>query len=176
MGLSLEDIARIYAGLAQLGVAVPLMDQRRDTQPPRRVIAPRAAWQVGDILRGILPPAGARAGLAYKTGTSYGHRDAWAFGYDGQHVIGVWIGRPDGTPVPGAFGSDHAAPLLFEAFGRLKPDFVPAPPPPADTLILTTADLPIPLRRFGPAQPAAAGPALTFPPDGAVLALSLIHI
>ena len=170
VGLSLEDIARIYAGLAQLGVAVPLMDQRRDTQPPRRVIAPRAAWQVGDILRGILPPAGARAGLAYKTGTSYGHRDAWAFGYDGQHVIGVWIGRPDGTPVPGAFGSDHAAPLLFEAFGRLKPDFAPAPPPPADTLILTTADLPIPLRRFGPAQPAAAGPALTFPPDGAVLA------
>ena len=85
-------------------------------------------------------------------------------------MIGVWIGRPDGTPVPGAFGSDHAAPLLFEAFGRLKPDFAPAPPPPADTLILTTADLPIPLRRFGPAQPAAAGPALTFPPDGAVLA------
>lgn len=170
VGLSLEDIARIFAGLAQLGVTVPVTDQRQDTVPARRVIAPRAAWQVGDILRGIAPPAGAPGGLAYKTGTSYGHRDAWAFGYDGTHVIGVWIGRPDGTSVPGAFGGDHAAPLLFEAFGRLKPTFDPSPPPPADTLILTTADLPAPLRRFGPTQPATAGLALAFPPDGAVLA------
>ena len=170
VGLSLEDLARVYAGLAQLGVAVPVSDRAVTPHGAHRVIAPRAAWQVGDILRGIAPPAGAQAGLAYKTGTSYGHRDAWAFGYDGQHVIGVWIGRPDGTPVPGAFGGDHAAPLLFEAFGRLKPVLAPPPAPPADTLILTTAELPAPLRRFGPVQPIAAGPALSFPPDGAVLA------
>ncbi len=170
VGLSLEDIARIYAGLAQLGISVPVSNQRIDTAPARRVLAPRAAWQVGDILRGIVPPAGAPAGLAFKTGTSYGHRDAWAFGYDGGHVIGVWIGRPDGTPVPGAFGSDNAAPLLFEAFGRLKPTFDPAPPPPADTLIVTTAELPTPMRRFGRVQPDRAGPEMAFPPDGAVLA------
>ncbi|MEP5631407.1 MAG: penicillin-binding protein 1C [Tateyamaria sp.] len=170
VGLSLEDIARMYAGLAQLGVEVSVSDQRGDGRPGYRVMAPRAAWQVGDILRGIAPPAGAPGGLAYKTGTSYGHRDAWAFGYDGQHVIGVWIGRPDGTPVPGAFGADHAAPLLFEAFGRLKPSFTPAPAPPPDTLISTTADLPTPLRRFGLARPTHANPVLAFPPDGAVLA------
>ncbi|MFL4469515.1 penicillin-binding protein 1C [Tateyamaria armeniaca] len=169
VGMSLEDIARVYAGLAQLGKTVPISDQRQKALAPRQVIAPRAAWQVGDILRSIAPPAGAPSGLAYKTGTSYGHRDAWAFGYDGRHVIGVWIGRPDGTPVPGAFGSDHAAPLLFEAFGRLKSKLDHAPPPPADTLILTTAELPFPLRRFGPAKPAASGPAVAFPPDGAVL-------
>ncbi len=169
IGLSLEDLAKIYAGLAQLGKAVSISDQRHEETHTDQVIAARAAWQVGDILRGIAPPAGAQGGLAYKTGTSYGHRDAWAFGYDGRHVIGVWIGRPDGTPVPGAFGADHAAPLLFEAFGRLKPELDPSPPPPPDTLIVTTADLPAPLRRFGHAEPNASGPVLSFPPDGAVL-------
>lgn len=169
VGLSLEDLAKVYAGLAQLGKAVSISDQRSVEARAGQVIAPRAAWQVGDILRGIAPPAGAQGGLAYKTGTSYGHRDAWALGYDGRHVIGVWIGRPDGTPVPGAFGADHAAPLLFEAFGRLKPALDPPPPPPPDTLIVTTADLPAPLRRFGPAKADAPGPSVRFPPDGAVL-------
>lgn len=169
VGLSLEDLARVYAGLAQLGAVVPLRDQRANIGPGAQVIAPRAAWQVGDILRGIAPPAGAPSGLAYKTGTSYGYRDAWAIGYDGGHVIGVWVGRPDGTPVPGTFGGDHAAPLLFEAFGRLKPALDPAPAPPPDTLILTTAELPPPLRRFGADKPATSGLSLAFPPNGAVL-------
>ncbi|WP_299047451.1 penicillin-binding protein 1C [uncultured Tateyamaria sp.] len=154
VGLSLQDLVTVYGHLAA---------------SDRTLIAPRAAWQVGDILRGIAPPPGAPAGLAYKTGTSYGHRDAWAIGYDGQHVIGVWMGRPDGTPVPGAFGGAHAAPLLFEAFGRLKPQLAPAPPPPPDTLRLATADLPPNLQRFGPAHGAGTGPALVFPPDGARL-------
>ena len=74
---------------------------------------------LSDILSGIAPPNGAlRNGLAYKTGTSYGHRDTWAIGFDGKHVAGVWIGRPDGTPVPGAFGAEVAAPVLFEVFQR----------------------------------------------------------
>lgn len=155
VGLSLEDLVTVYGQLA-----------RADTS----LIAPRAAWQVSDILRGIAPPPGAPAGLAYKTGTSYGHRDAWAIGFDGQHVIGVWMGRPDGTPVPGAFGGDHAAPILFEAFARLKSRLTPAPPPPADTLLLATADLPPNLRRFGGIARAAPGLDLVFPPDGAQLA------
>ena len=169
VGLSLEDLARVYGGLAQLGAVVPLRDQRADIGPGAQVIAPRAAWQVGSTLRGIAPPAGAPSGLAYKTGTSYGYRDAWAIGYDGRHVIGVWVGRPDGTPVPGTFGGDHAAPLLFEAFGRLKPALDPAPAPPPDTLILTTAELPPPLRRFGADKPATSGLSLAFPPNGVVL-------
>ena len=169
VGLSLEDLVQLYAGLAQLGKAVSVRHQRQQMVGGRQIIAPRAAWQVGDILRSIAPPAGAQGGLAYKTGTSYGHRDAWAVGFDGRHVIGVWIGRPDGTPVPGAFGADHAAPLLFEAFGRLKPSLDPAPPPPPDTLIVTTAELPAPLRRFGAAKRKTPGPVVSFPPDGAVL-------
>ena len=88
--------------------------------PP--VLSPVAAWQVADILAGVPPPSNGSPGLvAYKTGTSYGYRDAWAIGFDGRNVIGVWIGRPDGTPVPGLSGITSAAPVLFEAFNRLGP-------------------------------------------------------
>ena len=135
-----------------------------------------AAWQVGHILASITPPAGttARSGqIAYKTGTSYGHRDAWAIGFDGRHVVGVWLGRPDGTPVPGAFGGDLAAPILFEAFGRLKPTPTPLAAPPPETLILSTAALPVPLQRFRSRdavfQMTTDAPLVSFPPQGAVL-------
>ncbi|MEL7261532.1 MAG: penicillin-binding protein 1C [Pseudomonadota bacterium] len=171
VGMSLEDLVTLYAGLAQGGRLRPLhVRAGQQDQPGGAVLAPRAAWQVSDILAGVAPPPGARAGLAYKTGTSYGHRDAWAIGFDGQHVVGVWIGRPDGTPVPGAFGGDHAAPLLFEVFGYIKPDYDPLPPPPPDTMILTHAELPQRLRRFGHGAH-VRGPEVTFPPDGAMLAV-----
>ena len=175
MGMRLQDIVQLYAALAAGGQGVSLRSEktapRSETNP---VLSPEAAWQVGNILAGLPPPPGAQAGrLAYKTGTSYGHRDAWAVGYDGRHVIGVWIGRPDGTPVPGAFGGDLAAPVLFEAFGRLKPAFDRLPPPPPATLISAAADLPPPLRRFRPRgsfEAPGAALRLTFPPDGARLA------
>jgi len=178
VGISLHDLVQLYAGLAQGGQGVAIysgLGEGRVDHP--RLISDVAAWQVGDILQGVAPPPGAPAGvLAYKTGTSYGHRDAWAIGFDGRHVIGVWLGRADGTPVPGAFGGNLAAPVLFEAFGRLKPAFDPLPAPPPSTLILGAAELPLPLRRFRPRdavfeEPADA-PQLTFPPDGARLALS----
>ena len=59
--------------------------------------------------------------IAFKTGTSYGYRDAWAIGFDGRHVIGVWVGRPDNAPVPGLIGIDAAAPILMDAFARIGP-------------------------------------------------------
>ena len=175
LGMSLHDIVQLYSILAEGGQGSSL---RSVKSAPRsetgRLMTPESAWQVGNILAGLTPPPGARAGvLAYKTGTSYGHRDAWAVGYDGGHVVGVWMGRPDGTPVPGAFGGDLAAPVLFEAFGRLKPDFDRLPPPPPATLIVSSAELPLPLRRFRPrGQFESPGTAvrLTFPPDGARLA------
>ena len=68
------------------------------------MLDPVAAWYVSDILADVPPPLNGSPGrIAYKTGTSYGYRDAWAIGYDGKTVIGVWVGRPDGAPVPGHF-------------------------------------------------------------------------
>lgn len=177
VGMSLADLVKLYAGIANGGQAVPLhVVQGGKVTEPQRVISPVAAWQVTHILSGIAPPNGvaATAGeVAYKTGTSYGHRDAWAIGFDGQHVIGVWMGRPDGTPVPGAFGGALAAPILFEAFGRISGERVRLPPPPADTLILGTAHLPEPLRVFQSRASVFSeetnSPSVAFPPDGAVL-------
>lgn len=174
VGVSLEGLVQLYAGLAQGGQAVPLRwSMAADTGPVAQIVSRSAAWQVSHILAGIAPPAGAaQMRLAYKTGTSYGHRDAWAVGFDGAHVIGVWIGRPDGTPVPGAFGGDLAAPVLFQAFERLKSRADPLPPPPPETLIVPNASLPLPLQRFGTRNAAIVdAPRLAFPPDGARLPL-----
>lgn len=173
LGLTLTDLTQLYAGLAHGGTARPLHWQTAETPPQPQIMSRAAAWQVGHILAGLTPPPGAPANrLSYKTGTSYGLRDAWAVGYDGAHVIGVWMGRPDGTPVPGAFGGDLAAPVLFEAFGRLKPQLDPAPAPPPETLLVGASLLPEPLKRFRPRGTLVAEdqPRLAFPPDGAVLA------
>ncbi len=173
IGMSLQDLVQLYAGLARGGQGLVLRDDLMGAPVESgRVLSSVAAWHVGDILSGLTPPPGASEGvLAYKTGTSYGYRDAWAIGYDGRHVIGVWMGRADGTPVPGVFGGDMAAPVLFRAFGRLKPEFDPLPPPPAATLILGAAELPRPLQRFEARSGADKGnrPSLIFPPNGARL-------
>ena len=174
IGTSLEGLVQLYAGLAQGGQAVPLHWTHPTEGIRERIVSRAAAWQVGHILAGMAPPPGAaRMRLAYKTGTSYGHRDAWALGFDGAHVVGVWIGRPDGTPVPGAFGGDLAAPVLFQAFERVKPQADPLPPPPPETLIAPNASLPLPLQRFGARGVAPVdAPRLAFPPDGARLPLA----
>ncbi|OAN96185.1 penicillin-binding protein 1C [Sulfitobacter geojensis] len=175
MGLSLNDLVQLYGGLAQGGVVHPLIWRQGVAQRPRAILSPASAWQVSHILASIAPPKGATDArhIAYKTGTSYGHRDAWAIGFDGAHVIGVWLGRPDGTPVPGAFGGALAAPVLFEAFGRISPMPAPLPAPPPETLIVNTAALPVPLQRFRPRdavfRKTVNAPVVRFPPEGAVL-------
>ena len=176
VGVTMKDLLHLYAMLGNGGETVPLhWSKTAVLEPVMRVITRSAAWQIGHILASLAPPPGApQNGLAYKTGTSYGHRDAWAVGYDGQHVAAVWIGRPDGTPVPGAFGGDLAAPVLFEVFQRLKPALAPLGPPPPETLLLGSAELPQPLRRFrgrnAVFERSPDAPRLSFPPDGARLA------
>lgn len=174
VGVTLDDLMRLYAAIGNGGAAIDLQwDMGAQPRAMNRVMGDVAAWEIADILREVPRPIGVRgAGIAYKTGTSYGHRDAWAIGFDGRHVVGVWMGRADGTPVPGAFGGDLAAPVMFEAFAQVKPRIDPIGAPPAATLLLPTAQLPLPLQRFR--QPGAVvqrdGPEISFPPDGAILA------
>lgn len=177
-GISAEGLAQAYAALPRGGQGITLSAEPGGAQSlPRAMFGPAAAWHLGDILSRTPPPPGAPPDrLAYKTGTSYGHRDAWAVGYDGAHVAVVWMGRPDGTPVPGAFGGDLAAPVLFDAFATLPR--TPLPPAPPGTLQRPNAALPPALRRFAaPGEVTAAAEArtdalrLTFPPDGAHIEL-----
>ncbi len=175
VGTSLEDLVALYASFGNGGVAVaPRFLPTDGGTTPAMVLSPEAAWQIGNILANMpAPPNAPRTRLSFKTGTSYGHRDTWAIGFDGAHAVGVWMGRADGTPVPGAFGADLAAPILFEAFARLKPELTPLGTPPPDTLLLSHAALPLPLREFHPRDALftaeADAPVLAFPPDGAVI-------
>jgi penicillin-binding protein 1C len=179
-GIRLMDLVALYTGLARLGTTVPLVeraDARETILPPRRLIDPAAAWQVGNILLGTPPPENAAGGrIAFKTGTSYGYRDAWALGFDGKRTIGVWVGRPDGAPIPGLTGRSAAAPILFEAFARTGRLPAPLLPPPKDTLIAATSKLPPPLQHFRTGALRADGgePQLRimFPPNGARLELA----
>lgn len=175
-GVSLHDLVQLYAGLANGGETVTLsLRPGHSGEPRKQIIAAHAAWHVTDMLAGINPPEGApRRGIAYKTGTSYGYRDAWSIGYDGRHVIGVWVGRADAAPVPGISGYASAAPILFAAFQRSGiPAVMPARAP-AGAVRLTRAALPVTLRRFSgsgeAAQPVHAtepAPEIVFPPEGA---------
>lgn len=177
VGLRLLDLVAVYSAIARGGAPVALRWQVTDTsgtvaRPP--VLGSVAAWYVGDILRGVpAPPSAPQSEIAYKTGTSYGHRDVWAIGFDGRHTVGVWLGRADGAAMPGELGVGLAAPLLFDVFAILKPAVEPLPPPPPAALTGTTDALPQSLQHFRPRgwTGPQTGPEITFPPDGARLAL-----
>jgi penicillin-binding protein 1C len=180
--VTLRDLVSIYAAIARGGAPVHLEDGIGPAAPDTVVAAPVldkvAAWYVSDILSDVPPPLNGSFGrIAYKTGTSYGYRDAWSIGFDGKTVIGVWVGRPDGTPVPRLSGIGSAAPILFEAFDRLGTPAVPLPGPPPGAIIATNAGLPGPLRRFRnpDANLVAADPApeIAFPADGVDIDLGL---
>jgi penicillin-binding protein 1C len=180
VGVKLIDLVGLYAGLARLGTTVPLIEEVRvgEAQPtPRRLLDPVAAWYVGNILLGTPPPENAVAGrVAFKTGTSYGYRDAWAIGFDGKRTIGVWVGRPDGAPVPGLIGRTAAAPILFDAFARIAKAPAPLATAPNGALLAAIGKLPPPLQNFRPGRLAGENgepqPRIMFPPDGARLELA----
>ncbi len=177
VGVKLSDLTMLYVGLARMGSAVPLTEREGEiAQNPRRLLDPVAAWYVGNILIGAPPPDNAMPGrIAFKTGTSYGYRDAWAVGYDGRMTIGVWVGRADGAPVPGLYGRGSAAPILFDAFSRSGNALAPLAHAPKGVVFSTNNRLPPPLQHFsadGDASAAAEPPRIMFPPDGARLELT----
>lgn len=183
VGLSLVDLVQAYAALANGGNAVTLTDGVNGAREPyrlRTVLEGRAAWQVADILSGVPAPANvARRAIAYKTGTSYGYRDAWSVGFDGRYVLGVWVGRADNGAVPGSTGGGTAAPILFEAFARSGLEPVALPGPPSGARVLARSDLPEGLKRFVPKSAALVpvagavqGPEIVYPPQGARVELA----
>ncbi len=178
VGIRLNDLVMLYAGLARGGLAMPLIEREGEAAAsPRRLLDPVAAWYVGNILIGAPPPDNAPHGrIAFKTGTSYGYRDAWSVGFDGRMTVGVWVGRPDGAPVPGLVGRAAAAPILFDVFARSGLTPAPLPRAPKGAIYASNAKLPPPLQRFssavGPGE-ATEPPRIMFPPDGARLELAM---
>ena len=176
VGVRLGDLVMLYASLARQGEALALTErQQADLRMPHRLLDPVAAWYVGNILLGAPPPDNALSGrIAFKTGTSYGYRDAWAIGFDGRMTVGVWVGRPDGAPVPGLVGRASAAPILFEAFARSGAAPAALPRAPRGAIFAASNKLPPPLQRFGITGPreAAEAPRIVFPPNGARLEIA----
>ena len=126
-GARLEDLVGAHAALHRGGVAGRVRHTAGDARADRRLLSPGAAWIVREILAANPRPGeredtfdtGRRPRVAWKTGTSYGFRDAWALGGTPRYTVGVWVGRPDGTPLPGQYGAVTALPLLFEVFDSL---------------------------------------------------------
>ncbi len=165
-GITLENIVALTTALADDGRAGKVVWRADERATLRALVSPAAAGAVRAILAESpvppgFPPQANQPRYVWKTGTSWGHRDAWAVGMSATHTIGLWVGGPDGTPLPGETGRRHALPLLLRAFALL-PD--PGPLPLAQLLPPAPA-----LVRLGARE--ADRLHLVFPPPGAQLAL-----
>ncbi|MGJ3231614.1 MAG: penicillin-binding protein 1C [Oceanicaulis sp.] len=175
LGLSAQDLAVLYSALGDDGRAKPLAwtpqaAEANRAAPGASLVSAESAREIVDVLYGSPAPPGrmpahlstGAPGVAYKTGTSYGFRDAWAAGITGGHVIVVWTGRPDGAPRPGATGREAALPALFDLADTLARH---APGAGARPLVAERRT-PQTLARFARAdQP----PDILFPPEDAEL-------
>ncbi len=129
----LLDLTNLYATLAAGGGHEPVIvaeDVDHD-DAPTVLFSPEASYLITEILTGLKRPDMPSntwaltedvPEVAWKTGTSYGHRDAWSLGYSNKYTIGVWVGNPDGRGQKGISGSEHAAPILFDVFRGVEGD------------------------------------------------------
>jgi penicillin-binding protein 1C len=154
-GQTLRGMMALYGGLATDGRVAPITVEPGPSAAGVPLLTPESARTVAAILTRPLPGGGPAEGIAWKTGTSWGDRDNWALGFDRAHVVGVWVGRPDGTAMDGGSAADRALPVLAAVFGLLPPAPRAAP--------LTAA--PLSLRVAPELDPLR----LLFPPEGAVI-------
>ena len=188
VGMRLRDLTALYASFANGGVVAPLRmfdADGRGNAASFRLMSVEASWYVTDILTGSALPDGLGQGqgfdrgrpVAFKTGTSYGFRDAWSIGVSPTHTVGVWIGRADGSTRAGRYGRNEAAPILMKVFDLLPLEKAPSPSIPANIFIASeNSDLPAAMRRFKPkplviADGNEAPLQIMFPPNGATVSL-----
>ena len=189
LGIGLADMAMLYTGIADGGVAQPLRYVKYTPSGERhKLFGPVAAYYLRQILAGVALPEGWAMGqglskqrtIAFKTGTSYGFRDAWSAGFSNDYTVAVWVGRADGAPRVGSVGREAAGPILLKTFGLLPKDIRPDPFPPAGAILATSTDaLPPGLRVFTreiqqavvPVPTHVPPPTISFPPNGATVPL-----
>ncbi len=140
----MDEIVAAYSAFVRQGNAAQLRWMPDQPLQQRPLLSPGAAWIIRRVLAGEAQPAGkgnlpAVVPLAWKTGTSYGYRDAWAVGMNPRYLIGVWVGRPDATPVAGQFGFASAVPVMNQVnsvlMNRLGGQEVPVDPRPASVTV-----------------------------------------
>ena len=171
-GIRLNDLALLYAALGDHGLAKPLAYTRDDEDANGRSLGHRlmrteAADKILSILRETPPPEGRLPGPlmrnanrpAFKTGTSYGYRDALAVGVAGGYAVMVWTGRPDGGARADQTGREAAAPLLFDVFDTLQ---APSQIPQA----IAPRNAPVALQTLNTPETRAS---ILFPPQGATV-------
>ncbi len=202
VGTSLRELVSLYAALADKGAYKPLApvlyalagtEKPDETSGSDTLLSPAAAWYVDDILRTMPLPPGLSSGdqsagkIRFKTGTSYGFRDAWAIGYNREYTVGVWLGRPDGGFGMETTGANSAVPILLQAFAAL-PQASPQPngpqkmknePLPPNVVQVRHEQLPPTLQWFGVQSMDATGgyqpdtrPRIYFPVDGTSMQLA----
>ena len=143
--VSMEEMARLYAMLANGGVLSQLVKTtgpRVSTSVPVRMLSAEASFAVLQMLRTNPRPSNefttsqvpSGRAIPWKTGTSYGLRDAWAMGIVGPYVLGVWIGNFDGTPNANLIGREVAGPLFFNIVDALNARDPLVEPPVTDKL------------------------------------------
>lgn len=131
-GSTLEELTGLYCTLANRGKYGKLSYlNKADSESAETVIlSEQSAYMITDILTQLTRPDlpvnwesfAHMPKIAWKTGTSYGRRDAWSIGYNNKYTIGVWVGNFSGEGVPELSGADKAAPLLFRIFNAVDYD------------------------------------------------------
>jgi penicillin-binding protein 1C len=188
LGISLERLVKLFAGLGNHGIVrAPRYVNDTPSEPGVPLMSPAAAWAVTDILADMPPERGRTAlrsrdggrRIAYKTGTSYGFKDAWSIGYDAEHVVAVWVGRPDGISRGGETGAGAAVPIMMRLFDLLpQPERDVAVERPINSVLAQTGGIPERLLRYAPPQAQPRHPAssrsfeIRFPVDGSSVRLS----
>jgi penicillin-binding protein 1C len=130
-GSTLEQLTALFAAFANEGVYSPALFRQTDpTGRKVRLLSSAAGYMITDILSRINRPdfplnwqaTEHMPKIAWKTGTSYGRRDAWSIGYNKNYTVGVWVGNFSGQGVPELSGASTATPLLFKVFNTIDYD------------------------------------------------------
>jgi len=130
-GANLEQLTGLFSMFSTRGLYIqPRLQKDEIISVPKRVLSPDAAFMINEILSKINRPdfplnwqsTAHLPKIAWKTGTSYGRRDAWSIGYNAQYTVGVWCGNFSARGVPDLSGANTATPLLFKIFNTIDYD------------------------------------------------------
>ncbi|MGZ3851785.1 MAG: penicillin-binding protein 1C [Flavisolibacter sp.] len=130
-GATLEQLTGLFSAFANNGAYFTPQYLRSDSSSKRvQLLSPAASYMITEILSKVNRPdfplnwtaTEHMPKIAWKTGTSYGRRDAWSIGYNKNYTVGVWIGNFSAVGVPELSGSNSATPLLFKIFNTIDYD------------------------------------------------------